>query len=74
MKFPTLYKVSYWDDIEKKENIARGIIYAESLSDAVAQITDWYGDDDISSIEVHLLEHQLFEITETEYEAFLKRA
>ena len=72
-KYPTLYKVSYWDEDTSKEIYAQGIIYSTSLIDAIEQITDWYGDDNISSVTVNLLEHQLFELTETEYNAFLKR-
>lgn len=78
MTYPTLYKVHYYEPDTHEEKIAHGIIYAENLSDAIAQIADWYGDDEISSdeissVEVHLLEYQLFEISETEYKSFLTR-
>ena len=69
--YPTLYKVEYWDDIDQKTIIARGLIYADTARDAVAQIEDWYGEDTINSVEVHLLEHQLIEISEEQFQSLL---
>ena len=74
MTYPTLYKVRYYEPDALEDKLAYGIIYAENLSDAIAQIVDWYGDDEISSVEVHLLEYQLFEISEDQYQSYLKNS
>ena len=71
--YPVLYKVSYWDDISTECLKRNGIIYALGITDAIAQITNWYGEDDIDSVSVTLLEYQLFEISDAEYDDFLKR-
>ena len=70
-KFPTLYTVIYWDGIEIKTS--HGLLYAESPSDAVAQLEWYYGKNDIESVSFDMLESGLFEITETERKDFLKR-
>ena len=69
--YPVLYKVSYWAEDLQKELTARGIIYADNVIDATAKIADWYGENEISSITINILEYQLFEISEEEYNAFL---
>ena len=71
--YPVLYKVSYWAEDLQKELIARGIIYADSIIDATEKIADWYGENEISSITINILEYQPFEISEEEYLECLKK-
>lgn len=47
------YKVFYWDDINDKEIIIKGITYADSFSNAVCNIERYYGKDSIVSLEVY---------------------
>jgi hypothetical protein len=69
--FPTLYKVTYGIEEAPYELTVQGIIYADNIIDATQKIADWYGKDDIAVLEVHLMEHQLAELTEAEYNRLL---
>jgi hypothetical protein len=74
MTYPTAYKVEYWDDFTQQTKTTYGLIYATTAGDAVAQIEDWYGADTINSVEVHLLEHQLIEISKDYFNTLLENA
>ena len=74
MTYPTLYKVEYWDDCENTIKTTYGLIYATTTGDAIAQIEDWYGADAIESVEIHLLEHQLIEISKDYFNVLLENA
>ena len=72
-KYPTLYTVTYWAEDVSKCITAHGLLYAETPGDAITQLEDWYGANEISSFSVHMLEAGLFEITAEERQGFLKR-
>lgn len=44
------YSILYYDDLEYKEEVATGITYGDSLKDAIANLTSYYGDEQIVRI------------------------
>lgn len=71
--FPTLYKVSYWAEDVQKTLTSYGILYAGSPREAIDQLADWYGEEEISAVSFHMLESGLFEMSEDQYLAALKK-
>jgi hypothetical protein len=69
--FPVVYTVTYWDGVESRTS--HGLLYAETPSDAVAQLEWYYGKNEIASVSFDMLESGLFEITEAERMEFIKR-
>lgn len=49
------YEVKYFDEVDHKDMICRGVTSAEYVSDAVANITQFYGEENISSLQVYPL-------------------
>lgn len=46
------YEVFYWDEIEKKEAVNKGITYADSYKNAVYNIEKYYGNNNIISLNI----------------------
>ena len=44
------YKIEYYDDIEQKMVIHTGVVHAEKMSDAVAALEVYYGEESIGNI------------------------
>ena len=55
-KYFYLYHVTYWDMIETKMKTDTGFTRAECYSEAVAEISEWYGEDQIESLHIEILE------------------
>ena len=55
MKFTALYKVEIYDEIAGDGTLEEcGLVYAENMRDAVAQLEQYYGEDNL--ITIHYLE------------------
>lgn len=55
MKFTALYKVEVFDEIAGDGTLMEcGLVYAENMRDAVAQLEQYYGEDNL--ITIHYLE------------------
>lgn len=50
------YEVFYWDEVEKKETVNKGITYADSYKNAVDNIEKYYGNNCIISLNIQLEE------------------
>ena len=55
MKFTALYKVEIYDEVAGTGTLVEcGLVYAENMRDAVAQLEQYYGEDNL--ITIHYLE------------------
>lgn len=66
--YPTKYKIKYWDELNNVIVIEHGLIYAESYADFMVRIEDFYGSDNIVSIEVAQLEYGPILLSKEQYE------
>ena len=74
-KYPTFYKVSFWEDTAKKTIKTQGMLFATSVSDAAQQLESYYGIQEIDAIKIFMLEENyLLEIREKELWAKLLAA
>ena len=51
-----MYKVRVWDLIDCTYKEERGFINAVSYADATAQLTDWYGEDEMVAVSISILD------------------
>ena len=65
-----LFKVKYWSDIKEEEHIAYCIIPAYSMTDAVKELENYYGDN-LLRVECDWKEHDLVFLPEAWYNAIL---
>lgn len=68
-------KVHFWDEIDKKPIIKNYVLYDNTSYEAVAQIADYVGDKNISSLQLNAIgeEGTLIEICDYEYENIIRR-
>ena len=67
---PFEYVINYWCDIDEKEKKAHGVTFANSYSDAMTNIEDYYGDCIIDVLSLFGWEEQTvyeFEQTQNEF-------
>lgn len=64
MKYPTIAKVSFWDEDEKGSKTSQVFLYADGPKDAVDQICEWFGEDIIDEFSVRLFEDGLVEVAD----------
>ena len=64
------YEIKYFDDIEEKQKIICGLVFEQSYSLAISNITDFYGEDCIVYIAIEALERDcsVYETSEKEAE------
>ena len=64
------YEIKYFDDIEEKQKIICGLVFEQSYSLAISNITDFYGEDCIVYIAIEALERDcpVYEMSEKEAE------
>lgn len=62
MKYPTIAKVSFYDDFDNEIKTKQVFMYAEGAKDAVDQICDWFGEDSIDSFTIKMFEDGLIEV------------
>ena len=65
-----IFKVKYWSDIDKEEQISYHLIPADSMTEAVKEIEDYYGEN-LLRVECDWKERELVHLTEVQYNAFL---
>lgn len=46
------YEVKYFDEADRKDAICRGVTSAQCVADAVTNITEFYGDENISTLQI----------------------
>lgn len=68
-------KVRFWDEIDKKPIIKNYVLYDNTSYEAVAQIANYVGDKNISSLQLNAIgeEGTLIEICDYEYESIIRR-
>ena len=52
------YKVVYYDDSDKKQRKASGLVFAEYYSNAAKHLENYYGEDFISSINIEAIDNE----------------
>lgn len=64
------YKVKYYDEINSKEQEARGIVYGKDFVKAVTEIQQYYGEDTLCEIYslAPIGEDKIIEIEQSYYE------
>ncbi len=64
------YEIKYFDDIEDRQKIICGLVFEQSYSSAIRNITDFYGEDCIAYITIEALERDcpVYEMSEKEAE------
>jgi hypothetical protein len=45
------YEVCYWDEVDQEQTTRHGVTYAEDLSDAAENLSQFYGIDNITSVQ-----------------------
>lgn len=50
------YKVYFWDAIACEMKSEIGFTKSSSYADAVKQINEWYGEDEVESISIHIID------------------
>ena len=49
-KYPTFYRVTFWDENNNTMTTMRGLLIASSPVDAVQQLQDYYGEREIETL------------------------
>ena len=49
------YEVKYFDECDRKDQICRGVTSARYIKDAISNIAEFYGEENISSLQVYPL-------------------
>ena len=64
------YEIKYFDTIEEKQKIICGLVFEQSYSLAISNITDFYDEDCIAYITIEALERDcpVYEMSEKEAE------
>jgi len=62
MKYPTIAKVTYFDDFDEKSRTKQIFLYSEGAKDAVDQICEWFGEDAIEAFSIKMFEDGLIEV------------
>ena len=44
------YTIKYYDELDRQEKVATGIVYGDSLVEAITRIAEYYGDEKIIRI------------------------
>lgn len=71
-KYP--FRVSYFDEEEKCEATTFGVIFAESGTDAVSRLEQYFGEDNIITIElVYEDDDPIFFADEATFDSYMKR-
>lgn len=52
--YPFTYKVEYCDEVDYKINMKYGLLYAETYSDAMNQLSDYYGEQSLTHIDLRV--------------------
>ena len=65
MKYPTIAKVTYYDDFDEKVKTKQVFLYSEGAKDATDQICEWFGEDGIESFFIKMFEDGLIEVDDT---------
>lgn len=69
-KYPCLYSIIYYDDVDDVLSEAKGLIYADSMTHASEILEDYYGN--IEEIHVKMFESGLVEFDNDTYEIVKK--
>lgn len=56
MKYFYHYIVEYWDQLDEKMRTDHGFMREDSYANAVQEISKWYGEDQIESLNISILE------------------
>lgn len=62
MKYPTIAKVTFFDDFDEKSTTKQVFLYSEGAKDAVDQICEWFGEDAIEAFSIKMFEDGLIEV------------
>ena len=64
------YEIKYFDAIEEKQKIICGLVFEQSYSLAISNITDFYGEDCVAYITIEAMERDcpVYETSEKEAE------
>lgn len=50
MVFPHKYKITVFDEVNNKEKIETGIVFATTYSEAVRRLEEYYGEENLSEL------------------------
>lgn len=53
------YEIEFWDEINEKDSIEKGLTSGKDFGEAVNRITNYYGKDNVYSIKVYECEEVL---------------
>lgn len=57
MKYFYHYIIEYWDQLDEKMRTENGFMRGDSYANVVKEISDWYGEDQIESLTITILEN-----------------
>ena len=66
MELNTFYrfKVRYYDEINKEEKTEHGFVFGATYADCLKQLVDFYGEDQIFSMELKILNESVLIVPE----------
>ncbi len=44
------YEINYWDEVDNELATRRGVTYADNLGEAAANLTEYYGEENINDV------------------------
>lgn len=71
--YPTLCKVTYFDENEARAVTKNALIYADNFVDAAQKIEDYYGSDNIESLSIQMYDVCFWEVSEDEAASIVER-
>ena len=71
--YPTLCKVTYWDEINSQMVTKCALIYADTYVSAAEQIENYYGTDCIESLSIQMYDVGIWEVSEDEAARLIER-
>ncbi len=72
MQYKYAFKVDVWDEEESKETTECGILTADNAIDAMQTLSEYYGDDNFTKIELTCMDNDPILFSDPEvYEAFI---
>ena len=70
--YPTIYEITYWDECNEEMKTKKCLIFSHSYKDAMEEITEYYGDANIDSLFIKLLEEGHINLTANTFNALIR--
>lgn len=62
--YPMIVKAKFWDEIEGKDTDNIFFVYADKMSNAIEQISDWVGEENLLKAEIECFDDGIISVDE----------